>query len=418
MGLPHFDAIVAHAVRRPADLGTQPGDLTRLRDSPALAHLADALPVGIESARAMDLAASRLPRFTRAPRPPTATSEPRSVAAPEPEPDAAQLRVLSFNCALLDRPYLWTRATMPHYRERAAALPDRLLGDRRYGLLLLQEVWDDIDAERFVAAGHRHGYTVLPGSRKHHREHGLLVCIRTDLMTPGARLSTAEGPFAARYALEEAPGPGIRRAWLSARFEHARTGRPLTLLNTHLTPFPEFWRQRAIQARTLGLVARRAPAGDLVVVGGDLNAGPYYANDVHAEPDGRRVAGWWQNASAHALALHYGALRDCMAVAGQARDVEHADTWASTGSIERGTFTATDANSLHRHSYDGTEQPARLDHLLLRQGDAAAVRGAHVVLTEPEELGAPRPIELSDHYGVEAELTVAPLRAGSGRLRR
>jgi endonuclease/exonuclease/phosphatase family metal-dependent hydrolase len=72
-------------------------------------------------------------------------------------------------------------------------------------------------------------------------------------------------------------------------------------------------------------------------------------------------------------------------------------------------FTGTDCNRLYFEQYAGTEPPARLDHVLLRDPERRVrVVGAGLTLTERHALGAAGgAVELSDHYGVRATLRVA-----------
>ena len=70
-------------------------------------------------------------------------------------------------------------------------------------------------------------------------------------------------------------------------------------------------------------------------------------------------------------------------------------------------FSATDCNTLYYQSYGGTEFPARLDHVFIRDPSAVVrVKSAGLVMDEPMtfETGT---FELSDHYGVETILEIA-----------
>jgi hypothetical protein len=137
------------------------------------------------------------------------------------------------------------------------------------------------------------------------------------------------------------------------------------------------------------LRARQAPNSDLVIAGGDFNAGAYYPADTWQCPGGRLQAGHWRNATAWALIQHYGQLRDGVSASGLP-DTAH---------------TATDANSLYRHSYEGTEYPIRMDHLFIR--DAwNQVRASHAerLFTDVLDFGTAGRFELSDHYGMALTL--------------
>jgi endonuclease/exonuclease/phosphatase family metal-dependent hydrolase len=259
--------------------------------------------------------------------------------------------------------------------------------------------------------------------------------------------------FASQLADEKAWLPGKRRfnrGWLQVRFEHALLG-PVSIFNTHVHAFPSNWRYRAQAARQLGLaVAEASDAGDLVFVGGDFNAAPYYADDswIHpaAQGGGADDTGF-ENTISYAALLHYGGLAD-LAVRGWRHqpdrdvvvgrsavnqpDFYDREVFASDGATMKepfhacpegmrrapascashtpATFTATDCNGLYMKQYAGTEPPARLDHLLVADpDDRVHAVGASIVLTDPEavDVGDCK-VELSDHYGVLVDLYVAP----------
>ena len=115
--------------------------------------------------------------------------------------------------------------------------------------------------------------------------------------------------------------------------------------------------------------------------------------------------------------MHYGEVFDVLAAIGAARDVELMDQLPPFGPVyleeplgdERrceslgGVFTATDCNSLYREQYMGTEYPARLDHMMLRDPSGLVrVDDGGVEYDELQREGW----ELSDHYGIGAVLWV------------
>jgi hypothetical protein len=121
--------------------------------------------------------------------------------------------------------------------------------------------------------------------------------------------------------------------------------------------------------------------------------------------------------------MHYGGLDDMHNLAAPALDVvrgsslpgglgRHPDVplgragWCE--SCPQDTFTATDCNSLYFRQYGGTEFPARIDHLLLRDpGRRVRVRDSEIVFTEPRDFGSAGRFELSDHYGVSVDIDVS-----------
>ena len=350
--LPSLAELGARRVRPPGDLGSIPLDRVPLANAPQLAHLAAALASPAAGRlTSTDLLSGRAGDFARGPDPSALFErERRAHAALGPaRPDAPKLRVLSYNLALLDRAYGWrSRVTMPKLGPRREALPERLLGPRRYDALLLQELWEEEDIARLRDCAARHGYAVWPGTKARRGQHGTAIVVREALLGGGE--IREEGQLQAQYPLEYWPGPKIRRGWLAWRFVHPGLNAPVRLLTTHLTPFPEFWRHRALQARQLGRVVAAAPDDELVVLGGDLNAGPRYPSDKLKTSSGKVIAGWWVNAMSYPIIRHYGDLQDAVVLGTEPGD----------------HFTATDQNSLHAHSYAGMEHPSRMDHLLVR----------------------------------------------------
>jgi hypothetical protein len=74
--------------------------------------------------------------------------------------------------------------------------------------------------------------------------------------------------------------------------------------------------------------------------------------------------------------------------------------------VPQGVFTGTDCNRLYFDSYGGTEYPARLDHLFLRAPtDVVGVATTGLSYVNAETIRG-HTHELSDHYGVHAELRI------------
>ncbi len=388
--MPTVDDIASRWVTPTPDLGSHPEDRARAADVGVLAHLADALPRS-NSVTVADLVAARTPDFTRAPDP-FALFAKEHAEAKRPTRGGKRLRVLSYNTALLSRPYLNMAVRMPEYAIRRTTMPEALFGDG-WDILLLQEVWDDVDLELFTRAAARHGYRIWGGTPARHRQHGVVIALRDAIVDDAGPDTRGEGQYHVQYPLEERPGPNIRRGWLSWRFRHARSGLDITAFSTHMTPFPHYWRQRCYQARELGLQARQAPADDLVIVGGDMNGGPYYPSDAWTQPSGRVVTNWWRNAVSYPLLRYYGGLRDAAIEAGMGAALPHE------------AYTATDHNSLCHRSYAGLEFQSRMDHVLLRDHTARArVSKCELAYTELRDWGTAGRFELSDHYGVGCEL--------------
>ncbi|MCX4243718.1 endonuclease/exonuclease/phosphatase family protein [Paraliomyxa miuraensis] len=408
----------------PSDLGEHELDGTRLSESEVLEHLAVALPDG-EALTVEDLF-REAPGYVRAPDPSALLARMRDEhAALPPLATAEPLRVLSFNVGLLDRWYPFAVLQVPHVDERRVRVPAELLGDG-WDVLLLQEVWDERDVAVFADEAARAGYLVHAGSSEHHEEHGLLMLVRESLVDPSGPDDRGEETFELQRGVEDFPGPGIDRGFLTWRFRHAPTGVVIDVFDTHTTAFPDLAWVREGQVRQLGLRAQEVPDDEVVVLAGDVNAGPYYPLDRFGEVDGVPTEGWWRNAQAYAFLLHYlggagagtGAW-DAHAAAGEAEDVAILDRLPAFGPSFHdeplgdatlcdelaGVFTGSDCNSLYFEQYAATEYPARLDHVLVRDAlQRVRVQDSAIVYTEPL---SGTTFEASDHYGVGVTLLLS-----------
>ncbi|MBN2361311.1 MAG: endonuclease/exonuclease/phosphatase family protein [Deltaproteobacteria bacterium] len=405
----------------PKTLGELPLDKVALGGTPILAYLQDALADGRERSVAQLFVEEKI-EFGDAPDPSPLFARRFDAARAAAPPRVAQpLKVLSYNVGLLDRAKILgfiDRVAVPEIEARRAVIADAILG-RGYDVLLLQEVWELRDVDAFREAAVRHGYRCHGGSDANHPAHGLLMLVKESIIDADAGEEQYEIFYEVQYDLESFPGPGMRRAYLTWRLTTSE-GIPLRLFDTHLTAFEEHWRVRMAQARELGLAVAASPDSDVIVLGGDLNAAPYYADSTWRRPDGSEFSEWWHNAISYPLLLFYGDLQDALVSARPAQDVElgrlvpyQPDTeipYGSPGYCERTppvVFTATDCNSLSLRSYGGQAPPERIDYVMYRATDRPLyVAGAELVFTERRAFPGAGTFELSDHYGVLAELHV------------
>ena len=417
LGLP------AAAGRDPAPpLGAHPKDQASLADSPLLAHLAAALEPGAPGAprTAEALLRSDDWRFVSAPRPEAllASDAARGRAQAPAAEDAVPLRVLTYNTGLLDRKYIAGHVAVPQVPTRRRELPERLLSDG-WDVILLQEVWEWSDVARFAGEAERRGYRWWAGEEQRHVQHGILILVKAELIA--GEEDKQERQFEAQRCIERWPGPNVRRGYLTWTFTHAPTGQRLRVASAHPQAWPKFWGPRSLQARQLGLDLGQSPDDVVVLLGVDLNAAPYYPHDQFGAVKDAPVEDWWRNAVTYPLIRHYGDLLDVAALAAPAGDITAMDAlpawspaWRSApvggacAGVQPGVFTGTDCNSLYFASYGGEEYPARLDYLFLRdrEGVVRVERSAHVYV-EPLAF-ASGSHELSDHYGVMAELRLRP----------
>lgn len=406
-----------------ADLGEDAADGVTIADSAPLAHFAAAFASGGPTTVSELLASDEPFAFDSAPNPEPWFTETHDAhqALPVLTGTPTTLRVLSYNVGLLSRRYaIFLKVAVPHIEDRRALAPTFVF-DQGYDVLFLQETWELDDLDAFIAAGEAASYTVWGGDgKKFHKEVGTIIAVKSSLIVGDE--TRKQGQYAAQWGAEHFPGPNLKRGWLESSFELGETGLNVHLFDTHPTPFAAEWPTRNLQLRELGRLVAAEPSDDLVLVGGDLNAGWYYADDVWTNADGDEEPGWWSNGLSPALLAHYGGLQDAKNAAAKNEDVTLGDL------VPRGngaamleepfgeptfcdqpntTFTATDCNTLYFDNYAGTEFPARLDHVMFRDGSGRVrVIDQKLVFVDPMDFGEAGSFELSDHYGLEVTLEI------------
>ncbi|MCC7112521.1 MAG: hypothetical protein IT382_24730 [Deltaproteobacteria bacterium] len=418
---------LATAACMPAELfplGSDDKDEVSLADTPA-SHLLDALG---ESELSLGELVGRAPEdfhFDAAPDPTALLTSTQALDDARDPTGTVPVTVLSYNVALLDAAIFWV---IPYKRtptlvERRAVMPGIVFGSGA-DVIGLQEVWKQEDVDAFANAAPDAGYRAFVHERNEGND-GIMVLLREDKIDGDAEL-VEHHVYQSQDGLEYFPGPGIRRGWMEVAFQHVDAG-PVRVFNTQMQAFPENWMGRVTQGRELGIAARTHSAEEeLVLVTGDLNAGPYYPDTNWQPPEGDTQTEWFHNAMSYPLLLAYGDLVDA-AVMGRPAElaasdvtlgdtvVNNADTSTTIPGAEEGwcdatpnhTFTATDCNELYFRQYAGTEYPARLDHVHVRDRPDLVVSSSRVVFTEQQRF-TDVDIEPSDHYGVLVELRVAP----------
>ncbi len=399
-------------------LGSVPADQAVLATTPGLAHLAEQLPP--DGPRTVE-ALVRSGRWDfKGPPDPSAWFAAEATGESAAIENGVELKVLTYNTGLLDRQYFGGEAVMPEVPHRATWLPETLLSTGQWDVLLLQEVWEWDQVDRFAQAAQKYGYVWYAGSKKAHVQHGLLMLVKKELV--GEDGDRTEVQFDAQRKIERWPGPNIKRGYLTWSFTHAPTGRPVRIATAHPQAFPQFWQVRTLQARQLALDLAASPDDTTVVLGIDLNAGPYYPKDSFGIYHGKPMTGWWRNSLTYPLIRHYGGLTDAQGVRGLAGDVAamealppFTEQWLEVplGGVCAAmppVFTGTDCNPQYAHNYIGEEYPARLDYVFTRapEGSLRVVEAGRVY-DAPVALGS-REMVPSDHYGVAAvlELALAP----------
>jgi hypothetical protein len=404
----------------PDGIGDGDGDMGVLEDKPHLRHLADALNRSADVTVA-DLFLDEELEFVRSPDPSQLFEDRYWEHQLLPSVHSFNtVKVLTYNTGLLSRTYLGNLVEVPEYEARREVMPHRVVLSG-FDVLLLQEVWEWEDAVAIAEVAEGFGFATWYGDEETHVQHGTFMAVRESLIDDSEDQDKYEFQFESQYKAEESPGPNIKRGWLEWEFTLADNGRRVRLYCAHASAFPEQWLRRDLQMREMGMSMRTVEDETILLVGGDMNAGPYYKTDIWTGPDGD-IEGWWDNARAYPLLMHYGELWDVHGAAQILQDVVRGDTvpigvpgmtvqpygdveWCADTPSD--TFTGSDCNSLYFDNYAATEFPARLDHLMVRDHlDGVRVVSSELQFVEPIDWGWDVQFELSDHYGVGAELRI------------
>jgi endonuclease/exonuclease/phosphatase family metal-dependent hydrolase len=318
-----------------------------------------------------------------------------------------RLRVLSYNVALLNAKILQVISVIksPYNRERVRLLP-QLIFEQDFDVILLQELWGEHRAT-FEKAAAAYGYESFYG-RDRAYEDGLATFVKKRYLADRASIHVRWSPYEEQDPIEYFPGAGVKRGFLHLQFTNDELG-IVHVYNTHLQSFRKYWRKRNYQARELGLdVLAHVEQDAIALVGGDLNAAPYFRNDVWVKTNGSRSKSWWKNTIAYAALLYYGGLDDAMVMGAPADQAtidvtlaDNVDQAQLNCEIPHLSFTATDCNSLNLLQYGGLEPPSRQDHLLIRdQNHRVKILSRGLMFTEKIDFGNKLMIEPSDHYAV------------------
>lgn len=403
--------------------GHQPKDDTTIQNDARLAHLYQALSIPNIQHAGEFLSRSDEYAFAKAPNPSKLLKAMQRTNSEREIESGIPLRVLSYNIALLNAKLLgfidYSRS--PYLEERRTQLPDLIFG-QAHDVIFLQEVWDVRNVELFVAKATAHGYLAFVGPRTSYDD-GLMTFVKISWLNGGQVKAFGSEPFVAQNPLEYFPGPRVQRGFHHVSVVHPQLG-TLHFYNAHLLAWPKKWTIRTEQARELALHASLNTSDkEVVIMGGDMNSGPYYKRDDWTLPDGSPLGNWWKNAIAYALFLHYGDLDDLVVMG---RSVDEADSDVSMADRYEGrepkqawckdmpktTFSGTDCNELYRMQYEGTENQARLDQIFARDRQhRIKVSKSGLAFTEKMQFSPTLFVEPSDHYGVFVEMNIAPRAA-------
>jgi len=410
----------------PKGVGEHDRDQLKLSESPALTHIQAALTDASDMSVA-DLFDPKKTLFSKAPDP-TEHLKSHQAANSERTASSDALTVLSYNIALLDAKLFGfiDYSASPHLTERRDELP-RLILEKNHDILMLQEAWVDEDVERFKVAADDAGYFLHTGPRDEYND-GCVTLIKKSIMKNEQVLTSGGVDYAERDGLEYWPGPGIKRGFIFLSFEHTSLG-VIHVYNTHMMPWWYNWAVRMAEARQVSLhVLEQANDEDVVFLGGDMNAGAYYKDDVWTTAEGEENDGWWANTVSYTFFNHYGDFLDLIMMGRADADVTlditegdqvvnnaetsleipgGADDWCDTHSGIN--FTASDCNDLYFMQYAGSEFPARMDHLFVRDiNKRVFVTKSEIIFNERVTFGDLDPMQPSDHLGVSAEVTISP----------
>ncbi|MDP2341998.1 MAG: endonuclease/exonuclease/phosphatase family protein [Deltaproteobacteria bacterium] len=415
-------------------LGGDETDTFKIADSSATTHLGDAIEGGNDLTFQQLFEQGDGVVFKDTPDPSALLTATNAIDDDLDRSGRAPLSVLSYNIALLDVKLLGfiPYAQTPDLEARRRASAGRIF-ERGADIVLLQELWIDQDVEEFIKTGEELGYRGFVQDRDGHND-GLGIFIKETAIAGGTSTDVDFAAYGAQNGQEYFPGPGIQRGWLSVSFTHPEIGR-IHAFDTHMQAYPENWLGRMKQGREIGIIMRQIiddeeTGDDLVLVGGDFNAGPYYKDAKWTVPDGSVQDRWFHNTLSYPVMLTYADMVDLAIMGRPAADaiadvtlgntvVNDAEKSATIPGAEEGwcdrtpitTFSASDCNTLYFAQYAGTEYPARLDHIFGHNTDGTriVVAKSELVFTETQPFGDTE-VEQSDHYGVAIDMLVTPGR--------
>lgn len=403
-------------------IGKASGDNVPLTALPEFAEYLGALN-GAAGFTVADLYTKTL-TFSATPNP-TALLVATQAGDPAAASNAVPVRMLSYNLGLLDATVFGfvTYTTSPDLAARQAVIFDLILAEG-YDVITFQEIWDSRDVDRLRKVAAASGYWVATSTRDGFTD-GLAIAVKKTFAPAATQVGSDR--YEDAEPVEFFPANGYVRGFLYARMNAPGIG-SVVVYSTHMAPFPAFWRSRMANARELGLqLSGHTTDDEIVLVGGDMNASPYYRKNDWQLPNGKSEDVWLSNTISYPVLLHYGGLTDMVvrgrSAADAALDVTLGDLVPNdpgpalkipfgVDGYCQGTpqtlFTATDCNVLYFEQYAGTEFPARIDHLLTRD-PKGRVHVAQTALAFTKDVaygGKTGP--LSDHYAQSVDLLIAP----------
>jgi endonuclease/exonuclease/phosphatase family metal-dependent hydrolase len=318
------------------------------------------------------------------------------------------LRVASYNVGLLDLSLL----SVPGVKEREPKIGPALR-ELDADIVLLQELWKERSVEAFKAALADRYHFVL-GTDQDRGKHGLAILIKRSLL-PDCCEEMVERLFETQAMYET--GFGFHKGALGVRLTPPALGRPIYIVNMHMTAMPWQSNTRLYQVDELaaGLIAPLIEQQQgLLILGGDTNASPYYADYgdlAQLEPWQEDYQDWWLNAGTYQRLIQLTETLDSFAAVHG--DIEVATARAET--VVTNGYWKTQSRDSHLtaniSASTKTEPSQRLDYVLVRPLDpdlVTTVQRAEVLFRQrPARLESGEAIELSDHYLYQATLSVS-----------
>lgn len=388
------------------DLGHSPLDQAESSTRPDLKHLAEAYAVELPASAWTQ----RLPTPVYAPDPTELfASVLKEAKAAQPLSVPVSLSLLTFNVGLLSG----KEHRYPYVEQREEALPDALFG-LDVDVIFLQEVWSLSAADKLRSAAGLFGYVVYSGDRKSHDSHGLMTFVKADIIEYSTPIQQDLMGYQSRSLTSIFSGR--KPATLVWSLVHRESGQSLLLLNTQAEKGLSQLHTRNRQARELGLHVRNRPKGTVALLGGDLQAGPYFLNDGHNLNNEKQTEGWWKQTTTYPLWLYYGGFRDVWNEVAIPKDVILGQQWGEGGYLNKLTnpvycsaitefYTIQDCNLVFRQAAGGFRYPARVDHLLIAgERSQVQVRSAKIIFNKPQSLPGSINVELGIHSAVWSEL--------------
>ena len=288
----------------------------------------------------------------------------------------------------------------------------------KFDIILLQGIWAQKDINNFVQTAQTNGYIAFASDKEYYND-GLISFVKSEIIDLNKLVLYNQQPFLAQglelYVDEQLAVGGYQ----SVSFEHKKIGN-LSFFNTQMDESPNNWANRIDQSKELGLQVNllASKQSGLALVGGNINAAPYYKYDEWTDYNNNTTKNWYKNTLGYYALLYYGDLDDLFIKGASKKNYlndkklfEHISKSPSKNNFDwcekNNNFTVSDCNSLYEKQYGGKHMPARVDHIFAHDKESKIyVKNRKLEFVDKVVLSCGLETELSSHYGISLNLEI------------